>query len=79
MLSRRRSDQAPPAALREVWLVVDGSGSMGGRPEEQARDAALFFVKDLPHGQSARPIPHTASAFQPCLKRTVSHNGNASG
>ena len=45
--------------LREVWLVVDGSGSMGGRPEEQARDAALFFVKDLPHGQSARHASST--------------------
>ena len=42
--------------LREVWLVIDGSGSMGGLPAEQARDAALFFVKDLPHGQSARKI-----------------------
>ncbi len=39
---------APP---REVWLVVDGSGSMGGGPERQARDSALMFVKDLPTGE----------------------------
>mmetsp|Transcript_20822 Transcript_20822/g.45542 ORF Transcript_20822/g.45542 Transcript_20822/m.45542 type:complete len:577 (+) Transcript_20822:96-1826(+) len=36
---------APP---RELWLVIDGSGSMGGSPIEQAKQAALFFVKDLP-------------------------------
>ena len=46
--------------------MVDGSGSMGGQPEEQARDAALFFVKDLPHGQSAQAVPTTASATDPC-------------
>ena len=33
--------------------MVDGSGSMGGRPEVQARDAAAFFVKDLPSDQGA--------------------------
>ena len=33
-----------PAPPREVWLVVDGSGSMGGGPERQARDSALMFV-----------------------------------
>ncbi len=49
--------EAPPAILREVWLVVDGSGSMSGLPTEQARDAALFFVKDLPHGQGAQGTP----------------------
>ncbi len=44
--------EAPVAAPapREVWLVVDGSGSMGGEPERQARDAAHFFIKDLPSG-----------------------------
>jgi hypothetical protein len=47
---------AAPAAAplpREVWFVVDGSGSMGGEPERQARDAALLFIKDLPHGAGA--------------------------
>ena len=38
--------------------MVDGSGSMSGRPEEQARDAALFFVKDLPHSQGAARPAH---------------------
>ena len=33
---------------RELWLVVDCSGSMGGTPIEQAHQAALFFVRDLP-------------------------------
>ena len=41
----------PPPPPRELWLVIDGSGSMGGGPDAQARDAASFFVKDLPQGQ----------------------------
>ena len=43
------SGALPPS--RELWLVIDGSGSMGGGPDAQARDAASFFVKDLPQGQ----------------------------
>ncbi|KAG2443412.1 hypothetical protein HXX76_001770 [Chlamydomonas incerta] len=46
---------SPPAAAdgkqqlrKEIWFVVDCSGSMSGRPIEQARQAALFFVRDLP-------------------------------
>ncbi len=42
---------ASPAPPREVWLVVDGSGSMGGGPQRQARDSALMFIKDLPTGE----------------------------
>lgn len=45
-------EEAP--APREVWLVVDGSGSMSGGPEVQTRDAASFFVKDLPQGADRR-------------------------
>ncbi|KAG2492817.1 hypothetical protein HYH03_008975 [Edaphochlamys debaryana] len=33
---------------REIWFVVDCSGSMGGNPIQQAQEAALFFVRDLP-------------------------------
>eukprot|EP00798_Chlamydomonas_sp_ICE-L_P016553 gene16553-22782_t len=32
----------------EIWMLVDGSGSMGGEPIAQAKEAALFFIKDLP-------------------------------
>ncbi|GAX83003.1 hypothetical protein CEUSTIGMA_g10430.t1 [Chlamydomonas eustigma] len=32
----------------ELIFVVDGSGSMQGAPIEQALEAAMFFVKDLP-------------------------------
>ena len=38
-------DPAPPL---ELILIIDGSGSMGGSPIQQATEAALFFVKDLP-------------------------------
>ncbi|KAK9805053.1 hypothetical protein WJX73_007564 [Symbiochloris irregularis] len=34
--------------LQEAILVIDCSGSMGGEPIEQARQAATFFVRDLP-------------------------------
>jgi hypothetical protein len=44
-------DSGPPPPPRELWLVIDGSGSMGGSPEIQARDAASFFVKDLPQNK----------------------------
>ena len=37
---------APPSL--ELILIIDGSGSMGGSPIQQALEAALFFVKDLP-------------------------------
>lgn len=40
---------SPP---REIIFVVDGSGSMGGSPIQQALEAALFFVKDLPAGSN---------------------------
>ncbi|KAG2443262.1 hypothetical protein HYH02_009335 [Chlamydomonas schloesseri] len=39
---------------KEIWFVVDCSGSMGGRPIEQAREAALFFVRDLPVDSGVR-------------------------
>lgn len=45
---------AAATAKKEVILVVDCSGSMGGRPIGQARDAALFFVNDLPTGADVR-------------------------
>lgn len=42
------SKEEAEAQLREVVFIVDGSGSMGGNPIQQATEAALFFVKDLP-------------------------------
>ncbi|KAG2443276.1 hypothetical protein HYH02_009346 [Chlamydomonas schloesseri] len=39
---------------KEIWFDVDCSGSMGGRPIEQAREAALFFVRDLPVDSGVR-------------------------
>ncbi|KAL3131752.1 hypothetical protein ABBQ38_007471 [Trebouxia sp. C0009 RCD-2024] len=36
------------ARPKEVWLIVDGSGSMQGSPAQQAQQAAEFFVRDLP-------------------------------
>jgi hypothetical protein len=47
--SVEEDSRLPPP--RELWLVIDGSGSMGGAPEVQARDAASFFVKDLPQNK----------------------------
>jgi hypothetical protein len=38
----------------EVIMIIDCSGSMGGTPIEQARDAALFLIKDLPVGRGLR-------------------------
>lgn len=38
------------AAKKEIIFVIDCSGSMGGDPIQQAREAALYFVKDLPAG-----------------------------
>ncbi|PNH05173.1 von Willebrand factor A domain-containing protein 5A [Tetrabaena socialis] len=37
-----------PQLRKEIWFVVDCSGSMGGSPIQQAREAALFCVRDLP-------------------------------
>ena len=39
-----------PAALKEMWFVIDCSGSMAGEAIEQACNAALFFIKDMPLG-----------------------------
>ena len=44
------SDPAPPL---ELILIIDGSGSMGGSPIQQALEAALFFVKDIPLTKAA--------------------------
>jgi hypothetical protein len=38
----------------EVVMVIDCSGSMVGTPMKQARDAALFFLKDLPVDEGVR-------------------------
>lgn len=52
------ASSSPAAAAgqvhQELWLVVDCSGSMGGSPIQQAREAALFFVKDLPANSGVR-------------------------
>ncbi|KAG2497306.1 hypothetical protein HYH03_004889 [Edaphochlamys debaryana] len=45
---------ARPALRKEIWFVVDCSGSMGGSPIAQAREAALFFVRDLPVDSGVR-------------------------
>lgn len=42
--------------------MIDGSGSMGGGPDVQARDAASFFVKDLPQGQGEAAGPDAKNA-----------------
>lgn len=68
-------EEAPPAP-RELWLVIDGSGSMGGAPEVQARDAASFFVKDLPQGQGAlqprlKPPAEVSFDLLPASQQTV--------
>ncbi|KAG2443277.1 hypothetical protein HYH02_009347 [Chlamydomonas schloesseri] len=39
---------------KEIWFVVDCSGSMDGSPINQAREAALFFVRDLPVDSGVR-------------------------
>ncbi|KAG2443278.1 hypothetical protein HYH02_009348 [Chlamydomonas schloesseri] len=39
---------------KEIWFVVDCSGSMSGSPIQQARQAALFFVRDLPVDSGVR-------------------------
>lgn len=49
----RVEEDGGPRQPRELWLIIDGSGSMGGAPEVQARDAASFFVKDLPQNNGA--------------------------
>ena len=38
----------------EIIMVIDCSGSMMGTPIKQARDAALFFVKNLPVDEDIR-------------------------
>ena len=43
-----RDARAESAKPKELWLIVDGSGSMHGSAEQQARQAADFFVRDLP-------------------------------
>jgi len=36
---------------KEVIMLVDCSGSMNGDPIQHAREAAVFFVRDLPVGE----------------------------
>ncbi|KAG1658856.1 hypothetical protein FOA52_008813 [Chlamydomonas sp. UWO 241] len=54
------SDATSPK--QQIIFVVDGSGSMGGSPIQQALEAALFFVKDLPAG-AASGIEFNAAVF----------------
>eukprot|EP00197_Chlamydomonas_leiostraca_P001252 CAMPEP_0202885282 /NCGR_PEP_ID=MMETSP1391-20130828/41582_1 /ASSEMBLY_ACC=CAM_ASM_000867 /TAXON_ID=1034604 /ORGANISM="Chlamydomonas leiostraca, Strain SAG 11-49" /LENGTH=1167 /DNA_ID=CAMNT_0049568525 /DNA_START=90 /DNA_END=3594 /DNA_ORIENTATION=- len=45
---------ATPSLAPEIVFVVDCSGSMSGARIEQARQAALFFIQDLPAGARVR-------------------------
>lgn len=48
------SQQNQPALNVELVLIVDCSGSMEGSRITQARDAAVYFIKDLPCGRGIK-------------------------
>ena len=50
-----------PAIKREVTLVIDRSGSMGGKKIEQARAAALQVVEGLDNGEAFNIIDYNDS------------------